>query len=156
LQATDAFFGLHRHEVLLTPRYARLQIGTVKGQKELIKPPVFGAISQVPYAEPNWLTKGYHSAYFTDKHRKFQAWLRKIVEEHLIPDAHIHEEDGKFPSPHTVEIQVLVSHALSSLFNLNRCTDLFRKYNLLAMRMGPGTHLKGLTLAEGLVKPEEV
>jgi len=24
------------------------------------------------------------------------------------------------------------------------------------MRMGPGKHLKGLTLAEGLVKPEEV
>lgn len=24
------------------------------------------------------------------------------------------------------------------------------------MRMGPGKHLKGLTLADGLVKPEEV
>lgn len=100
--------------MLLTPRYARLQIGTVKGQKELITPPVFGAISRVPYAEPNWLAEGYHSAYLTDKHRKFQGWLRKIVEEHLIPDAHLHEEDGKFPSPHTVEIQVYVSRNLWS------------------------------------------
>jgi hypothetical protein len=32
----------------------------------------------------------------------------------------------------------------------------YSKYNILAMRMGPGPHLKGLTLAEGLVKPEEV
>ena len=28
--------------------------------------------------------------------------------------------------------------------------------NLHAMRMGPGKHLKGLTLMGGIVKPEEV
>jgi hypothetical protein len=31
-----------------------------------------------------------------------------------------------------------------------------RKINLHAMRMGPGKHLKGLELAGGIVKPEEV
>lgn len=109
---------------MLTPRYARLQIGVAKGYKELIKPPVLGTISQVPYAEPNWLATGYYSAYFTDKHRRFQAWLRKIVEEHLIPDAHLHEEDGKYPSPHTVETQVLVSHYPYFLLILYRRADL--------------------------------
>lgn len=133
--ATDAFFGLHRHEVLLTPRYARLQIGTVQGQKEVIPAPVKGAISQVPYAEPSWLAKGYHSPYFTENHRKFQEWMRKFVDEHLYDDAQAREEDGKFPAKETVELQA--------------------KYNILAMRLGPGKHLKGLTLADGLVKPEE-
>lgn len=33
---------------------------------------------------------------------------------------------------------------------------IYRKHNILAMRMGPGKHLKGLTLAEDVVKPEEV
>lgn len=81
--ATAAFFGLHRHEVLLTPRYARLQIGTIEGQNELIPAPVPGAISKVPYAEPSWLAKGYHSAYFNESHRKLQQWMRKHVEEVL-------------------------------------------------------------------------
>lgn len=97
-QATNAFFGLHRHEVLLTPRYARLQIGTVKGQKELVPPPILGSLSQVPYAEPNWLAKGFHSVYYTDNHRKFQTWYRKFIEEHVIPEAQVHEETGAFPS----------------------------------------------------------
>lgn len=133
--ATNAFFGLHRHEVLLTPRYARLQIGTVKGQKELVPPPILGSLSQVPYAEPNWLAKGFHSVYYTDNHRKFQTWYRKFIEEHVIPEAQVHEETGAFPSARTIELQA--------------------KYNILAMRLGPGKHLKGLTLAEGLVRPEE-
>ena len=32
----------------------------------------------------------------------------------------------------------------------------FSKVNLHAMRMGPGKHLKGLELMDGIVKPEEV
>lgn len=58
-----------------------------------------------------------------------------FVEEVIIPDAHAREEDGKRPSP-----------------------DVFQKMaavNLFAMRLGPGPHLKGLTLMNGLVKPEE-
>lgn len=56
--ATDAFFGLHRHEILLKPNYARLQIGTIKGEKEEITAPKPGDLSLVPYAEAPWLTKG--------------------------------------------------------------------------------------------------
>jgi cytochrome b involved in lipid metabolism len=34
--ATEAFFSLHRHEVLERPQYQRLQIGTVQGEKSVI------------------------------------------------------------------------------------------------------------------------
>jgi hypothetical protein len=64
--ATEAFYGLHRHEVLEKPQYKRLQIGTVKDEKPAIYARVEGAISDVPYAEPTWLSKGYHSPYYKD------------------------------------------------------------------------------------------
>jgi len=35
------------------------------------------------------------------------------------------------------------------------CNELLRAVNLHAMRMGPGKHLQGRTLMNGLVKPEE-
>jgi hypothetical protein len=68
-------------------------------------------------------------------HRRFQAAFRKFVEEVIIPDAHAREEDGKRPSP-----QVFQEMA---------------KLNIIAMRLGPGPHLKGLTLMGGIIKPEE-
>lgn len=64
--ATEAFYGLHRHEVLERPQYARLQIGTIKDEKATIVSKVPGELSQVPYAEPTWLTQGYHSPYFKE------------------------------------------------------------------------------------------
>jgi len=64
--ATELFFGLHRQEILYRPQYARLQIGTIEGQQPQIKPRAAGTLSEVPYAEPTWLSKGYHSPYFTD------------------------------------------------------------------------------------------
>lgn len=48
--ATEAFYGLHRHEVLEKPQYARLQIGTIKGEQSIITGKVAGEISKVPYA----------------------------------------------------------------------------------------------------------
>lgn len=103
--ATSAFFSLHRHEVLLTPRYARLQIGRISGAKELVPAPAKGALSEMPYGEPSWLAKGYHSPYFTEGHRKFQQWMRKFVDEHLYAEAQAREEDGKFPDRAGVELQ---------------------------------------------------
>ena len=64
--ATDAFYGLHRHEVLQRTQYKRLQIGTIQGQKSVIYDRVVGEVSQVPYAEPTWLTPGYFSPYYSD------------------------------------------------------------------------------------------
>ncbi len=85
--ATEAFFGLHRHEVLLKPQYARLQIGTIEGEEEEIPAPKLGALSKVPYAEPIWLTEGFSSPFFSKNHREFQAEMRKFMDEVIYPDA---------------------------------------------------------------------
>ncbi|KAG7096522.1 hypothetical protein E1B28_003951 [Marasmius oreades] len=133
--ATDTFFGLHRHEVLLRPHNARLQIGVIRGQEESIPPPIPGALSQVPYGEASWLVKGYHSPYYTDGHRRFQKEVRKFFEEVVKPEALDCEESGKRISQEVV--------------------DKLAEANLIAMRLGPGKHLKGRTLLGGIVKPEE-
>ncbi|KAI0034579.1 acyl-CoA dehydrogenase NM domain-like protein [Vararia minispora EC-137] len=133
--ATEAFYGLHRHEVLERPQYQRLQIGVVSGEQPRLHGRVPGALSLVPYAEPTWLTKGFHSPYFSESHRKLQAAVRKFVDEVVFPDAQAREEDGKRPS-----LDVVAKMA---------------EKNLHAMRMGPGKHLRGLTLMDGIVAPEE-
>ncbi|KAH8100083.1 acyl-CoA dehydrogenase NM domain-like protein [Cristinia sonorae] len=133
--ATEAFYGLHRHEVLERPQYKRLQIGIIEGEQPQIVGKVNGALSDIPFAEPTWLTPGYHSPYFNEKHRKFQAAVRKFFDDYVYPDAQLREADGKRPS--------------QDVF------DKMAEVNLHAMRMGPGKHLKGLTLMNGLVTPEE-
>ncbi|KAF9038966.1 peroxisomal acyl-CoA-dehydrogenase [Hymenopellis radicata] len=133
--ATEAFFGLHLMEVLDKPQYQRLQVGVIAGEEPSIRAHSFGAISDVPYAEPTWLSPGYHSPYFTENHRQFQQELRKFVDEFVTPDAMIHEDDGKRPSQSVL--------------------DKMAELELHAMRLGPGKHLKGRKLMNGLVKPEE-
>ena len=64
--ATEAFYGLHRHEILMKPQYRRLQIGILVGEKSVIHGRIAGELSKVPYAEPNWLADGYHSPYYTE------------------------------------------------------------------------------------------
>ncbi|KAI0035417.1 acyl-CoA dehydrogenase NM domain-like protein [Vararia minispora EC-137] len=133
--ATDVFYGLHRHEVLEKPQYARLQIGVVPGEESVIKSKVIGQTSDVPYAEPTWLSKGYSSPYFNDNHIAFQKAMREFFDTIIYPEAQAREEDGK-----RVSQEVL---------------DKMAALEIHAMRMGPGKHLKGRTLMGGLVKPEE-
>jgi len=133
--ATEAFYGLHRHEVLEKPQFKRLVIGTIQGEKSVLHGAVVGELSKVPYAEPTWLSAGYHSPYFSENHRAFQRAIRKFIDEIVTPDARAREEDGKKPSASVIEAMA--------------------KVNLHAMRMGPGKHLKGLELMGGIVKPEE-
>ena len=65
--ATEAFFGLHRHEVLERPQYARLQIGVIEGEEPQIEGGWMpGKLSKVPYAEPSWLADGYYSPYYKE------------------------------------------------------------------------------------------
>ena len=64
--ATEAFYGLHRHEILMKPQYRRLQIGILVGEKSVIHGHIAGELSKVPYAEPTWLADGYHSPYYTE------------------------------------------------------------------------------------------
>ncbi|KAH8115797.1 acyl-CoA dehydrogenase NM domain-like protein [Phellopilus nigrolimitatus] len=133
--ATDAFFGLHRHEVLRRPQYARLQIGTLAGETELVKPLAADALSDVPYAEPTWLASGFHSPYYTDSHRRFQKAVRKFVSEILAPEMEQCEQNGKRIGQSVV--------------------DKMSEANIHAMRLGPGKHLKGRTLMGGTVQPKE-
>lgn len=58
------------------------------------------------------------------------------MEEIIFPDAQAREEDGKRPSQYVF--------------------DEMAKVNLIAMRLGPGKHLKGRMLMGGIVKPEQV
>lgn len=67
--ATEQFFSLHRLEVLLRPQYKRLVIGTIQGAQEIIKARADGALSEVPYAEPSWLSTGYSSPYYKEVSR---------------------------------------------------------------------------------------
>ncbi|KII89884.1 hypothetical protein PLICRDRAFT_159111 [Plicaturopsis crispa FD-325 SS-3] len=133
--ATEAFYSLHRHEILEKPQYQRLQIGTIAEEQSSLSSTLPGELSQVPYAEPTWLAKGYHSPYYTEGHRKFQAAMRAFHDEWIYPDAQAREEDGKRPAQSVI--------------------DAMAAKNLHAMRMGPGKHLQGLTLMDGLVTPEK-
>jgi len=64
--ATEAFYGLHRHEVLERPQYARLRVGVLRGEKSVVVGRVVGGLSEVPYAEPTYLSKGFHSPYYSE------------------------------------------------------------------------------------------
>ncbi|KAJ7896005.1 acyl-CoA dehydrogenase/oxidase [Mycena olivaceomarginata] len=133
--ATQVFFGLHRLEVLQRPQYARLQIGTIQGEEPVIKPLAPGEVSKVPYAEPTWLASGFQSPYYTDGHRKFHKAVRTFFMEVIQPAALQCEENGKRIPQEVV----------------NKMAEV----NMIAMRLGPGKHLKGRTLMNGTVTPEE-
>jgi hypothetical protein len=134
--ATAAFFGLHRQEVLYTPRYAKYKIGQIEGQEQKVMRNESGSISTVPYAEPMWLSTGYkQSPYFKDSHFALQKAMRKFIDEHVYPDAQACEESGKRMS--------------------QKILDMMGENGLHAMRQGPGPHLKGRKLFDGAVKPEE-
>ncbi|KAI5449682.1 hypothetical protein NCC49_004143 [Naganishia albida] len=135
-ECTAVFFGLHRQEILYNPRYAKLVIGQIENEQQLVRRNEAGAISQVPYAEPMWLSPGYkRSPYFKESHYALQKEVRKFVDEHVYPDAQACEESGKRAS------QAIL--------------DMMAESNLHAMRMGPGKHLAGRSLFGGIVKPEE-
>ncbi|KAA1070561.1 hypothetical protein PGT21_015026 [Puccinia graminis f. sp. tritici] len=130
--ATKAFFGLHRSDVL--KKYGRYVIGRIEGEKSTVILPKDGELSLVPHAEPSWLSKGYSSPYYTDGHREFQKAMRLIFDKHITPEAREHELSGKRVSQELV--------------------DLMAKEHINAMRLGPGKHLHGLTLPAG-VKGED-
>ncbi|CAO3652770.1 unnamed protein product [Mucor hiemalis] len=128
--ATDAFYGLHRQEVLI--KYDRYRIGSIANEKPQIDLYQPGDLSQVPYAESSaWM--GFKSPYYTDSHFKLRIAVRKICDS-LAIEAREFEDAGTKPS------------------------DEFMKKmgdnHLLAMNIGPGPHLHGMVLPGG-VKGEE-
>ena len=151
--STNVFFGLHRHEVLLKPQYARLQIGRIRGQEEVVKPLLPGEISTVPYAEPTWLNKGFHSPYYNDGHRRFHGAARKFFMEVVYPDATKCEGSGKRISQDVVD-KLWLEFLCPLIDNIANGVE-SSEMNILAMRLGPGKHLQGRTLLGGVIRTEE-
>ena len=99
--ATEAFFNLHRYEVL--QQYASLCIGTIEGEKPEVIVPQVGNLSQVPYAEPLWLSPQFKSPYYSSKHYALQKAMRKFVETHITPEAQEKELSGEFISQELID-----------------------------------------------------
>ncbi|KAG6865903.1 hypothetical protein C0991_010736 [Blastosporella zonata] len=133
--ATEAFYGLHRHEVLERPQFKRLQIGVIAGEESKLHGRIPGEISA--------------------NHRRFHKEVRNFFDTVVYPDALVcqdctsmlqkiltrnqaREADGKRPAQSVIDKMTGNS-----------------ELNMHAMRMGPGKHLQGRTLMNGLVKPEE-
>lgn len=115
-------------------KYANLCIGTVQGEKPEVIEQGPGDLSLVPYAEPLWLSPQFKSPYYNESHRRLRQELRVFVDTVIKPEAQEKEADGTY-----------ISQGLMDNMAAN---------NLLAMRLGPGKHLKGRKLL-GDVKPEE-
>ncbi|KAK8056459.1 hypothetical protein PG993_001686 [Apiospora rasikravindrae] len=131
--ATAAFYNLHRQEVL--DKYEDLCIGTVQGEKPSVITMKPGDLSQVPYAEPLWLTPAFKSPYYNDSHRRLQKAMRVFTDTYITPEAQAREADGKYISQELI--------------------DRMSKAGILHMRLGPGKHLHGVDLLGGAVKGEE-
>ncbi|PVH74154.1 acyl-CoA dehydrogenase-like protein [Cadophora sp. DSE1049] len=131
--ATEAFYNLHRQEVL--QKYSNLCIGTIDGEKSKVIEHKPGDLSPVPYAEPTWLTPQFKSPYFKDSHRRLQKAMRLFVDNEVYPVAQECEKTGK--------------HIPQELI------DKMSKKGILHMRLGPGKHLHGVDLIDGAVKGEE-
>ncbi len=131
--ATKLFYSLHRHEVL--ERFKSLSIGTISGETPEIHAPEPGTLSLVPYGEPLWLTPQFSSPYYNEGHRRLQRAVRIFADKYIASEANQKEKDG------TVISQGLI--------------DRMAETNILAMRLGPGSHLHGRRLLEGVIKGEE-
>ncbi|KAI9313275.1 acyl-CoA dehydrogenase/oxidase [Dichotomocladium elegans] len=115
--ATEAFYGLHRQEVLV--KYQRYKIGTVDGEKPQIEIRQPGSLSKVPYAEASaWM--GFKSAYFSESHLKFRTDLRALMDA-FGPEIREIDMSGERPPDELVQ-------RLGSL-------------GILAANVGPGAYL---------------
>lgn len=131
--ATEAFYNLHRQEVL--QKYSDLAIGTIEGEKPEVIEYQPGDLSPVPYAEPLWLRPQFKNPYYNESHRKMQKALRIFTDKYITPEAQQKEKDGTYISQELI--------------------DRMAAENILAMRLGPGKHLKGRSLFNGLMKGED-
>lgn len=131
--ATEAFYNLHRQEVLRD--YSSLCIGTIEGETPEVIEPQPGDLSQVPYAEPVWLTPQFKSPYYNESHRRLQKAMRKFTDTYITPEAQEKELSGEWISQELI--------------------DKMAEANIHAMRMGPGKHLHDRKLLDGAMDGKE-
>jgi hypothetical protein len=79
--------------------------------------------------------------------------MRKFVDEVIYPDAQAREDDGKRASMDVLNAMAYAKMLFHRWYRLKLMRN--RQVNLNAMRLGPGKHLQGRTLMDGIVKPEE-
>jgi alkylation response protein AidB-like acyl-CoA dehydrogenase/predicted heme/steroid binding protein len=87
--ATDAFYGLHRSEILEDKKWKRLVVGKLQGGKPALRK----ADEVVPYGE----AAGYwrkHSPYYNESHHAFRKAIRGFIDEHIRPTAADEDEKG--------------------------------------------------------------
>ena len=138
------------------PQYKRLVLGSLEGQKPTIHvAQASDAISDVPYAEPMAFAPGYYSPFYSESHRKFHRAVRRFANEVVKPEAQAREEDGKKIGQAVVDKMAYVYGACGERAG---CADtvMRRAVGWLHMRLGPGKHLKGVNILDGVIKPEEV
>jgi hypothetical protein len=131
--ATEAFYNLHRQEVL--QKFSTLCIGTLEGEKSQVIEQKPGDLSVVPYGEPSWLAPQFKSPYYKESHRRLQKAMRLFTDNEISPVAQECEKTGK--------------HIPQELI------DKMSKAGILHMRIGPGKHLHGVDLLGGVMKGEE-
>ncbi|KAI8850716.1 acyl-CoA dehydrogenase/oxidase [Chytridium lagenaria] len=95
--ATSEFYQFHKAAPIFGKYDARLVIGVVKGQEpspvEYNVDGVFG--DGIAFGDPAWYQE-WKSPYYKDSHRRLRAWIRKIVEEELIPFIpHVYKRFGE-------------------------------------------------------------
>ncbi|KAI8920050.1 acyl-CoA dehydrogenase/oxidase [Powellomyces hirtus] len=131
--ATEQFYGLHRHEVMVKfgPRYI---IGRIAGEAPKLQLQEEGQFSKVPYAEsPYW--QGRPSPFYNESHIRFREECRKFYDRELMPDAHTMDAMGEAPDLETYQKM--------------------GQFGILACRLGPGPHLKMVPSLPAGIKPEE-
>ncbi|KAF2501917.1 acyl-CoA dehydrogenase NM domain-like protein [Lophium mytilinum] len=131
--ATTDFYNLHRQAVL--ERYSKLCIGTVKNEEPQVIRHHPGDLSTVPYAEPAWLTPQFESPYYNESHRRLQKAMRVFTDTWVTPEAQEKEISGE----------------RISLGLIQRMADA----NILGMRVGPGPHLHGRSILNGVLRGED-
>lgn len=121
--ATDVFYGLHRHDVLIKfgdkLRVGRLEGAAPRDESNTIL--TRADLSIVPFSEPAAF-QGFDSPYWTSEHVEYRKRVRAWMDANLREEAEAGEKSGAKPS-----------------------VELFKKMgevNLLAGRIGPGEHLK--------------
>ncbi|KAJ3209692.1 hypothetical protein HDU67_005986 [Dinochytrium kinnereticum] len=129
--ATEQFYGLHRQDVM-NKYFKKLVIGQIAGEKSKVMAQE-GEYSLVPYAESAFV-QNKPSPFYNPTHVAFRKAVREFYDREILKDAPSMDVLGERPTD-----------------------EMFLKmgeFGLLACRLGPGEHLKGLKIPGG-VKPEE-
>ena len=97
--ATEAFFDLHRKEVLVKYGPKLKRVGVIQGGRQYFPLdkdlPIFDQV--VPFAEHSSILN-WKSPYMNDSHKAFRAAIRKFYREHVAPTAEADALAGTVPS----------------------------------------------------------